>query len=302
LAEEGQNAMDVGQMHRPVVVGVDGSPSALRAVEWAVAEAGRRKVGLRLVTAFAWTPDNVVGNPALGERNRDQLLGVAHRQLAQATATAARINPELEVTEHVQIGSPISTLGSEAGKAQLVVLGDRGLGGLAGLVLGSVAVGLAARAACPVVVVRGDRTGAEGPVVVGVDGSPTSEAALAFAFDAAATREAPLIAVHAWWPTAFEDVVDPMVGWDAVAGEEDAALAERLAGWVQKYPDVAVRRVAVRSAPTRALVDASQEAQLVVVGSRGRGNATGLLLGSVSHGVLHGSHCPVAIVRPDTLD
>ncbi len=294
--------MDVRQMHLPVVVGVDGSPSALRAVEWAVAEAGRRKVGLRLVTAFTWKPDNVVGNPALGERNRDQLLGVANRQLTEAGTTASRINPELEVTEHVEIGSPIGVLESAAERAQLVVLGDRGLGGLAGLVLGSVAVGLAARAACPVVIVRGDRTGAEGPVVVGVDGSPTSESALAFAFDAAATRQVPLIAVHAWWPTPFEDAVDPMVGWDAVVAEENATLAERLAGWGQKYPDVAVRRVVVRGAPTHALVDASQEAQLVVVGSRGRGNATGLLLGSVSHGVIHGSHCPVAIVRPDTLD
>ena len=136
--------------------------------------------------------------------------------------------------------------------------------------------------------------------MVGIDGSPVSEAALAFAFDAAATRGVGLVAVHAWSPTAIDDALAPSMDWDAVTVEEDAVLAERLAGWGQKYPQVAVRRTVVRDGAVQALVDASREAQLVVVGSRGRGNATGLLLGSVSHGVLHAAHCPVAIVRPGT--
>ena len=135
-------------------------------------------------------------------------------------------------------------------------------------------------------------------MVVGIDGSPVSEAALAFAFDAAAARGVGLVAVHAWSPTAIDETLTPFMDWDAVAVEEDALLAERLAGWVQKYPQVAVRRTVVRDGAVRALAAASREAQLVVVGSRGRGNATGLLLGSVSHGVLHASHCPVAVVRP----
>jgi nucleotide-binding universal stress UspA family protein len=179
-----------------------------------------------------------------------------------------------------------------------LVLGDRGLGGVAGLVLGSVAVALAAHGACPVVVVRGTARNQEGPVVVGVDGSSVSEAALAFAFEAAAARGVELVAVHAWLPTAIDRALEPLVDWDVVAVEEDAILAERLAEWGQKYPQVTVRRTVVRDGAARALVDATRDGQLVVVGSRGRGNAAGLLLGSVSHGVLHAANCPVAVVRP----
>ncbi len=281
---------------RPVVVGVDGSASAYRAVEWAAGEAHRRGVGLRLVRAFSWTTaDHPTGWVA---RYRDQMLDVSRRQVAQAVRVAADARPDVEAESQVEIGAPIEVLSSEARRAQLLVLGDRGLGEVTGLVLGSVAVSLAARGACPVVVVRGERAGADGPVVVGVDGSPVSEAALAFAFDAAAARGVDLVAVHAWSPTAIDEELASLVEWDASA--ESAVLAERLAGWGQKYPQVAVRRTVVRDGAVRALVTASAGAQLVVVGSRGRGNAAGLLLGSVSHGVLHGAHCPVAVVRPGT--
>ena len=281
---------------RPVVVGVDGSASAYRAVEWAAGEAHRRGVGLRLVRAFSWTTaDHPTGWVA---RYRDEMLDVSRRQVARALRVAADTRPDVEAEFAVEIGAPIEVLSSEARRAQLLVLGDRGLGEVAGLVLGSVAVSLAARGACPVVVVRGERAGADGPVVVGVDGSPVSEAALAFAFDAAAARGVDLVAVHAWSPTAIDEELASLVEWDASA--ESAVLAERLAGWGQKYPQVAVRRTVVRDGAVRALVTASAGAQLVVVGSRGRGNAAGLLLGSVSHGVLHGAHCPVAVVRPST--
>ena len=281
---------------RPVVVGVDGSASAYRAVEWAAGEAHRRGVGLRLVRAFSWTTaDHPTGWVA---RYRDEMLDVSRRQVARAVRVAADTRPDVEAESQVEIGAPIEVLSSEARRAQLLVLGDRGLGEVAGLVLGSVAVSLAASGACPVVVVRGERAGADGAVVVGVDGSPVSEAALAFAFDAAAARGVDLVAVHAWSPTAIDEELASLVEWDASA--ESAVLAERLAGWGQKYPQVAVRRTVVRDGAVRALVTASAGAQLVVVGSRGRGNAAGLLLGSVSHGVLHGAHCPVAVVRPGT--
>jgi nucleotide-binding universal stress UspA family protein len=281
---------------RPVVVGVDGSASAYRAVEWAAGEAHRRGVGLRLVRAFSWTTaDHPTGWVA---RYRDEMLDVSRRQVARAVRVAADTRSDVEAESQVAIGAPIEVLSSEARRAQLLVLGDRGLGEVAGLVLGSVAVSLAASGACPVVVVRGERAGADGAVVVGVDGSPVSEAALAFAFDAAAARGVDLVAVHAWSPTAIDEELASLVEWDASA--ESAVLAERLAGWGQKYPQVAVRRTAVRDGAVRALVMASAGAQLVVVGSRGRGNAAGLLLGSVSHGVLHGAHCPVAVVRPGT--
>ena len=230
-------------------------------------------------------------------------MGERTGQVARAARIAADVRPEVGTTMQVAIGAPIEVLGSEARRAQLLVLGDRGLGGLAGLLLGSVAVGLAAHGACPVVVVRGERGRAgneERPVVVGIDDSSISEAALAFAFEAAAARGVGLVVVHAWSPTAIDDALAPVMDWGAAMAEEDAVLGERLAGWEQKYPGVAVRRTVVRDGAVRALVAASRDAQLVVVGSRGRGNATGLLLGSVSHGVLHASHCPVAIVRPGT--
>jgi nucleotide-binding universal stress UspA family protein len=296
--------MEVGRAHRPVVVGVDGSGSAYRAVEWAAAEAVRRGAELRLVRAFSWTTsERPIRDGGRVAQYRDELLKIARGQVARAARIAADVRPEVETTTQVAIGAPIEVLGSEARRAQLLVLGDRGLGGLAGLLLGSVAVGLAAHGACPVVIVRGERGGAgneESPVVVGIDDSSISEAALAFAFDAAAARGVGLVVVHAWSPTAIDDALAPVMDWDAATAEEDALLAERLAGWERKHPEVAVRRTVVRNGAVRSLVAASREAQLVVVGSRGRGNATGLLLGSVSHGVLHASHCPVAIVRPGT--
>ena len=293
--------MEVGQAHRPVVVGVDGSGSGYRAVEWAAAEAVRRGVALRLVSAFSWTTsDHPVWHDGRVAQYRDQLLEAARHRLSRAARIAEDTGLGVETTQQVEIGAPIEVLGSEARRARLLVLGDRGLGGVAGLVLGSVAVALAARGACPVVIVRGETGNTDGPVVVGIDGSPVSEAALAFAFDAAAVRGVALVAVHAWSPTAVDKALEPMMDWDAVADEEDAVLAERLSGWGQKYPQITVRRSVVRDGAARALVDASRGAQLVVVGSRGRGNAAGLLLGSVSHGVLHAAQSPVAIVRPGT--
>jgi len=293
--------MEVGQAYRPVVVGVDGSGSAYRAVEWAAAEAARRGVALRLVSAFSWTTsDHPVRHDGRVAQYRDQLLEAARHRLSRAARIAEDTSPGIETAPQVEIGAPIEVLGSEARRAQLLVLGDRGLGGVTGLVLGSVAVALAARGACPVVIVRGETRNTDGPVVVGTDGSPISEAALGFAFDAAAVRGAELVALHAWSPTAVDKALEPVMDWDAVADEEEAVLAERLSGWGQKYPQVTVRRSVVRDGAARALVDASRGAQLVVVGSRGRGNAAGLLLGSVSHGVLHAAHCPVAIVRPGT--
>jgi len=301
MLTEGDAVMEVGEAHRPVVVGVDGSASAYRAVEWAAAEAVRRGVALRLVGAFSWTTsDHPVRQAGRVAQYRDQLLEGARHRLARAVRIAEDARPGVEMTSQVEIGAPIEVLGSEARRAQLLVLGDRGLGGVAGLVLGSVAVALAARGACPVVIVRGETGNTDGPVVVGIDGSPVSEAALGFAFDAAAVRGAELVALHAWSPTAVDKALEPVMDWDAVADEEEAVLAERLSGWGQKYPQVTVRRSVVRDGAARALVDASRGAQLVVVGSRGRGDAAGLLLGSVSHGVLHAAHCPVAIVRPGT--
>lgn len=284
-----------------VVVGVDGSEPARRAVRWASREAVRRGLPLRVVTAFEWMRGQPIGQIGLGESYRDIMLGVARRQLAEAVRVAEEEQPALEVQSQLVVGFPIPVLTAEAQRAELVVIGDRGLGGVAGLLVGSVAVALAAHGECPVVVVRGEAEtpDPDAPVVVGVDGSPTSEAALAFAFEAAAARKVPLVAVHTWWDLLVDPTMAPLLDWDAIEDDEREVLAERLAGWGEKYPDVRVQRLVTRDHPSRALVEQSLRAQLVVVGSRGRGGVAGLVLGSVSHAVLHRAHCPVAVVRPE---
>jgi len=285
----------------PVVAGVDGSECGLQAVRWAAAEAARRHLPLRLVAAHAWPAGGLVGDPGLGVDPRAVLRDLALRHLDVAAGEAAQVADDVEVERVEVTGFPEAVLGSESRRAELVVVGDRGLGGFTGLLVGSVAVALAAHAECPVVVVRGMEPDLAAPlperIVVGVDGSPASEAALAFAFDAADLRRVPLAAVHAWWDLVVDPTMGPLVDWDAVDADEHEVLAERLAGWAESYPDVPVRRLVVRDRPARALVEESGRAQLVVVGSRGRGGLRGMLLGSVSQALLHHAHCPVAVVR-----
>jgi len=294
--------MSTARQGRPVVVGVDGSESAQRAVRWAAQEAVRRGVPLRVVTAFEWMHDHAVGQVALGASYREIMLGIARDQLAEGVRIVEGEQPALEVQSQLVVGYPIPVLTDEARRAQLVVIGDRGLGGVTGLLVGSVAVALGAHAECPVVVVRGEAEQPDPalPVVVGVDGSPTSEAALAFAYAAAAARNVPLVAVHTWWDLLVDPALAPLLDWDAIENDERIVLAERLAGWGEKYPDVRVERLVTREHASHALVERSQRAQLLVVGSRGRGGVAGLVLGSVSHAVLHRAHCPVAVVRPET--
>ncbi|NMH97537.1 universal stress protein [Pseudonocardia acidicola] len=295
--------MTVQQAARRVVAGVDGSESACEAVRWAAVEAALRNVPLRLVNAFGWMTTAHLGDPGLGVAYREVLLEAARDQLGAAAAVARAAAPGIEIEQEVRTGYPAPVLTDESKRTQLLVLGSRGLGGFTGLLVGSVAVSVAAHASCPVVVVRGpvsDRPApGAAPVVVGVDGSPMSEAALAFAFDTAALRRAPLIAVHTWRDVMLDPTMVPLLDWDAIEADERLVLAERLAGWSEKYPDVEVRRLVTRDRPARALVEQSGGAQLVVVGARGRGGFTGLLLGSVSQALLRHSRCPVAVVRSD---
>jgi nucleotide-binding universal stress UspA family protein len=290
---------DLNRSSWPILVGVDGSDSAVSAVRWAAAEARRRRVGLRLVEAL--DSPSAVSAPQwaveAGVLERHQQM--ARDRVAVGATAAAEVAPEVPVTTEVVSGHAVECLRAEAGRAQLAVLGHRGIGGLAGLVVGSTAVALAAHANCPVVVVRGaGPVDGDGPVVVGVDGSPMSEAALEFAFDEADRRRARLVAVHAWHDLVLDPWFAPMIDWDVLAADERQLLAQRLAGWGAKYPDVQVERVVVKDRPAHALQARSVGAQLLVVGSRGRGGASGMLLGSVSQALLGHAECPVAIVRP----
>jgi nucleotide-binding universal stress UspA family protein len=292
----------------PVVVGVDESESARDAVCWAAGEAALRHAPLRVVLAFAPIPAGHVGNPGLGTAYRHTMTEAARAVLDAAAELARQTAPGVAVESELCQGFPVPVLLDESDNAQLIVVGSRGLGGFTGLLVGSVAGALAARGGSPVLVVRGSRGEQTGPgtekpdarpVVVGVDGSPTSEAAVALAFEEAALRAAPLVAVHTWLDDMLEPTLAPVIDWESLETEERALLAQRLAGWSEKYPDVEVRRLVERDRPAHALLAETAQAQLVVVGSRGRGNATGLLLGSVSHALLHHANCPVLIARLD---
>jgi nucleotide-binding universal stress UspA family protein len=288
--------MNAEDRRRTVVVGIDGSAEALRAVRWAVPEARRRRATLRLVTAFAWTDDRMVGWPGLGQTAYgDRLRAFAENGLTAAADVATELDPDLPVERDLVLGFPGVVLVEQSRGAELLVVGDRGRGRAISALAGSVAVGVAAHSACPVVVVRGTEGHSDQPlpVVVGIDGTPLSEAAIAFAFEAASARRAPLVAVHTWDGSVIAELVD----WQSAAVEAEEELAERLAGWGAKYPDVAVQRVVGRAAAARALLDQSTRAQLVVVGSRGHGEIAGLLLDSVSNALVHAAGCPVAIVR-----
>ncbi|MDJ1132068.1 universal stress protein [Streptomyces iconiensis] len=289
-------------MSASVVVGVDGSASSLYAVDVAAREAAVRGASLRIVHAFVWPlmsvplAPSVVGSPEGGLRN------LANQTVEEAVSRARTAEAGVEVTGEVVSGEPLSVLSTESREAGLVVVGTRGMGGFTGLLVGSVAVHLAAHAECPVLVTRG-KPDPMGPVVLGVDGSEVGEAAVAWAFAEASLRGAELVALHTWnnWtgPVAVGTGVQvPMVyDIDMLKDEEERILSATLAGWREEYPDVAVTPRLVQEYSRQALLEASEEAQLLVVGARGRGGFTGLLLGSVSQALLHHAHCPVAVVR-----
>jgi nucleotide-binding universal stress UspA family protein len=285
---------------RAILVGIDGSASALAAARWAAREAVLRRAPIRLVNAFGWMPVHDTDDPVqLVPGARDDLLRAAEEKLAVAAAQVAEVAPDVAVSRDVMSGNPAALLVTLSADVQLAVIGHRGLGGFAELLLGSVGTALGAHAACPVVVVRGAAADAkqDGPVVVGVDGSPQSDAALAFAVEAAVARRAPLRAVHSWLENVVPFVVKEPVDWDAVAAQESDLLTGRLAGWREKYPDLQVEPVFTHDRPAHALVQNTGDAQLVVVGSRGRGGLAGMTLGSVSQALLHHAPCPVAVVR-----
>jgi nucleotide-binding universal stress UspA family protein len=297
--------MDAQNARRTVVVGVDGSESALRAVRWGAAEAARRQAPLRLVTASGRMGPGIPAQLGLKGSYRDILLGHARGELVDASEVAQGEGFAIEVQTELVVGSPIQVLTAEADHAQLVMIGDRGLTQLEGLLVGSVAIGLSAHASCPVVVVRGDERDpsetASLPVVVGVDGSVTSDAATGFAMEAAAARSVPLVAVHTW----SDMVCDPamaavMVDWDAVESGERQVLSERVGVWAEKFPGVPVELLVTRDQPAHSLLAQAARAQLLVVGSRGHGQLAAMVLGSVSNAVLHRAPCPVAIIRPET--
>lgn len=286
----------------PVVVGVDGSTGSRMAVEVAAWEAVRRHRPLRLIHGYLQPlPFSAVGLVSWDD-DVDAPRREAERLLTETMAELRTLHPELTVTASLVFGTPSAVLVAESLGAVALVVGCRGLGGFAGLLAGSVSTQVAAHAHCPVIVVRPGAPATAGrPVVVGVDGSEPSARAVEFALDEAAARDVPLVAVYAWSAPPAANL-SATTRWQADPGEAaDAAtrmLCEALAGCQERYPDVTIGRRAVYSAnPVQPLIDASREACLVVVGSRGRGGLAGMMLGSVSRALVHHAGCPVAIVH-----
>jgi nucleotide-binding universal stress UspA family protein len=289
----------------PIVVGVDGSASAFQATTWAAEEARRRHVPLRLVHCCPLTP---VRHPRLlapPPAYRAAVLDQGRLWLNDAARAARAVAPDAAVSTDMRAGHPADVLIDESATADTVVLGARGSGGFRGLPTGSVAVELAAHGHCPVVVHRdgaaGGQTDAARPVVVGVDGSPLSDEAVEYAFAAAAARHVPLVAVHTWLDVNAAGMwagMPSLIDWPAVQADEESVLDSKLAPWRSRYPDTPVHTVVLRDSPEHALRESSCRAQLVVVGSRGRGALVAFGLGSVSRTLLHTADCPVVVVRP----
>jgi nucleotide-binding universal stress UspA family protein len=291
---------DQGEMG-PIVVGVDGSAYAYDALDWAAAEASAMHRPLRLVHACIWPMTVSLGRAHVGPAD-NELQAAAERVLADAEIRAQAAAPDVKVTSELVVGAAAATLLRQAHDAELLVVGSRGLGGFAGLLVGSVGVALAAHAPCPVVVVRprpdDHPTPAVGRVVVGADGSDLSASAIEFAFRTAARRNVSLTAVRAWSPP-LSGYPRLVLGLESIEATERHQLLRTLEAYRQLFPGVDVEAKLVRDHhPGRALIVESADADLVVVGSRGRGGFTGLLLGSVSQSLLAHANCPVTVVRP----
>jgi len=286
--------------HNSIVVAVDGSPASNAAVSWAAHEAAMRNVPLTVVHAVVtptatWPP--VPYPDSLAVRLEDE----GRKEVLHAVGLAEKAMPtdrRVAIKRELVYSTPAPALVDMSNEAEMIVVGSSGRGLLSRAVLGSVSSTVVRHANCPVAVIRDEELPdpQQGPVLVGIDGSPASELATAIAFDEASWRGVDLMALHAWSDVTMGEL--PELDWSAVEAASERSLAESLAGWQERYPDVTVHRLVVRDQPARQLAEKSETAQLVVVGSHGRGGLTGMLLGSVSNAVLHSVRVPVIVARP----
>ena len=288
-----------------VVAGIDGSASAVQAAIWAGAEAVRRRRLLRLVQVYALPQVSAPIASGTTEQVRAGLAERAEGWLAEARTAVLSAHPDLEISTAAREWSPVTALIQESRHADLLVLGSHGLGGFTGLLVGSTAVAVVAHAGCPIIVVRGrlpqDPPPSTGPVMVGADGSPDSDAALAFACEEARLRGTGLTAVHTWSDILADGMLRPHPleeNVEEIEQTERAKLAQQVSGWQDKFPDLDIELDVTRGRPVRTLLERGERAQLIVVGCRGRGGFTGMLLGSTSQALIAHSPCPVAVVRP----
>jgi nucleotide-binding universal stress UspA family protein len=282
-----------------VIAGIDDSRCARKAAQWAAAEAIRRHGALRLIHAYSLPPAGYSGYNPYPATLLTQLREDGRALLADTAAALGHDHPTLDITTEQIQGDTATVLQQASKDAVLTVVGAHGKHRIS---LGTVAAAIAAKNPVPVAVIRPGDAHTNGPVIVGIDGFPASESAIAFAFDAAALRGAPLIAVHAWTDPAVDGpvaaysagIVDPQ----RIAESEGVLLAAQLAGWAAKYPDVPVEHVVAHDRPAPALLKYAGTAQLIVVGTGGHRKLASMLLGSTSHALINRADCPVVVARP----
>lgn len=285
----------------PILAAVDGSAASYQAAAWAAADAVLRGCRLHLVTSVA-IPTGY-GPGAIMTGVDTEWLQVEGERIVTEAARFARNAVRGDVppiTTEVSWSTVIPDLIERSRKARMLVLGSQGAGALRRGLVGSVSGSVLRHAHCPVTLIRfeqaDDPMAAIQPVVVGVDGSPNSVPALGLAFEEASLRKVGLTAVHAWSDAMVSHPLS--VDWEAtMADAEDRVLAASVAGLSARYPDVKVHPVVVRDRPVRALLEQAQAAQLVVVGSHGRGGFSGMLLGATSNALVHSVQCPIVVVR-----
>ncbi|WP_171075314.1 universal stress protein [Nonomuraea basaltis] len=286
-------------MTMPIIVGVDGSAPSLQAASWAGQEAALRGAPLRMMYAVPRWAHNVPLVPP--PRTWGPGTEAAAREMLDNAAVHARAGrPQLSITTDIIAGRPADALVGAAKEAQLLVVGNRGRGGFTELLLGSVSHDVVARAPCPVAVIRQTHAGDRGEIVVGITGKPRQGSLLDFAFREAALRHATLRAVHAWVhpTTRWPGDPQPLVYDIGEVGQEEAILlAEVIAGWREKYPDVSLIPQVMHAHPALALIDASAETDLVIIGAHSGAPAL-LGMGSVTHAMVHHARVPVIVVRP----
>jgi nucleotide-binding universal stress UspA family protein len=283
----------------PVVVGVDGSRESLRAAEWAAREAERHEAPLRILSVPALPPrlrsyDSVSATVAAALRDQ------AACALGEAVTRAGEVTSRLLIEARLTPGPPARALTDSGADALMLVVGARGAGEFAAVLLGSVSRYAAMHAVCPVVVVREETSAVHREVVVGIGDPHDATEALAFAFEEAALRGALLVAVHACWsPSSLgEHRAGAAAGQPArppqAVADGGQALAATLGAWHEKYPAVAVRQDVLRGSPARVLAGYSARADLLVIGRHSADASPAI--GAVQHAVLSHARGPVAVV------
>lgn len=287
-------------MAESVIVGFDGSERSVLALRWAATAAQQRGRLLQVLTTWEMPSTDIgIGAPATMQ---NELIAELRKEAQVVNDDGLKIAAEMGVNAagETVTGRPAALLVERSKDAALVVVGSHGAGGMTGLLLGSVSRQVAAHAKCPTVVVRPVPEGAKG-MVVGVDGSAHSLKALEWAFEQASFMRLGVHVLHTWeipptWSMVELPSYEPEVLIRDFGNAELRETSEAIAGLRDQFPDVEVRQEVMKGSPVKSLLAASQTAQLLVVGSRGLGGFRGLLLGSVSHAVVHRSECPVAVV------